>query len=206
MKLDTDPIRGLFPDDGGRGPSIQLCDGERFFVMDPRPEDINIRVIAHALPLLCRWTGQCDRFYSVAAHSMFVADVLEVYGNRPTVVLAGLLHDAHETYIGDISRPVKMMLRTMRPGLMEEVDAKLEAAIAERFGLDLTDDERRSVKNADDLALRCEGEQIVAGAKPWLADLPPNTRGWKILEKTPTARDFIKRFNGLRLRSAGESR
>lgn len=79
-------------------------------LIDPfnvKPEDICIEDIAHGLSLLCRYGGQCNRFYSVAEHSIIMATYP---GFKKWKALEMLLHDAAEAYIGDIIRPVKMAL------------------------------------------------------------------------------------------------
>ena len=79
-------------------------------VIDPlnvNPDDICIEDIAHGLSLLCRYNGQCDIFYSVAEHCITMATYP---GFRKWNPLTMLLHDAAEAYIGDIIRPVKLLL------------------------------------------------------------------------------------------------
>jgi len=75
--------------------------GKKFFPFAPHPHQIDIRDIAHGLSLLCRFSGQCPYFFSVAEHSIYVADNLK---------LEGLLHDASEAYLADLPRPVKIGL------------------------------------------------------------------------------------------------
>lgn len=55
------------------GDWMQTFTGRQFWPMDPRPEDLDILDIAHALSLLCRFGGHCQRFYSVAEHSVHVS-------------------------------------------------------------------------------------------------------------------------------------
>jgi uncharacterized protein len=79
--------------------------GNKFFPFAPHPHQIDIRDIAHGLSLLCRFSGQCPYFFSVAEHSIYVAN------NLPdNLKLEGLLHDASEAYLGDLPRPVKVGL------------------------------------------------------------------------------------------------
>jgi len=115
-------------DAGGRqGGWTMLSSGRRFWPFDPRPEDVDIGDIAHALSHVCRYGGHTRRFYSVAEHSINVAMALP-----PELRLAGLLHDAAEAYLGDIPRPIKRgkALRRWR-----EAEERLERVIAERFWL-----------------------------------------------------------------------
>lgn len=77
----------------------------KFYPLDPRPEDVDIRDIAHALSNVCRFAGHTRFHYSVAQHS-FLASVYA----PPESALPALLHDAAEAYMGDIARPWKKFL------------------------------------------------------------------------------------------------
>lgn len=82
---------------------IQTYTGRQFYPTNPDPNQICIEDIAHALSNICRFSGHCKAFYSVAEHSY----VLSSYITDPKLALAGLLHDAAEAYMGDITTPVK---------------------------------------------------------------------------------------------------
>ena len=43
-----------------RGHWMQLVSGKPFFPLDPRPEDIDINDIAHALSMVCRFGGATE--------------------------------------------------------------------------------------------------------------------------------------------------
>ena len=85
-----------------KGPWIATHAGRRFYFEAPHPDDVDITDVAHALSNLCRFTGHVNRFYSVAEHSINVSLLVP-----PEDALQGLLHDAHEAYIGDCSSPLK---------------------------------------------------------------------------------------------------
>jgi hypothetical protein len=85
-----------------KGDWIQTYSGLPYWPYDPRPEDVRIEDIAHALSMLCRFTGHCSRFYSVAEHSVNVARLVPA----PLAKMA-LLHDATEAYLNDLSKPLK---------------------------------------------------------------------------------------------------
>jgi len=109
------------------------------------PSDIDIVDIAHSLSNLCRFNGHSRKFYSVAQHSCWVAAHCP-----PEYKLEGLLHDAAEAYIGDVTRPLKQLLGEP----YKQLEQSIELAIALRFGL--TYPWPDSVKDADNLACRCE--------------------------------------------------
>lgn len=104
---------------------IQTHSGERFDLLAPRPEAVHIADIAHALAKLDRFGGHLPMHYSVAQHSLVVADHCPA-GLR----LSGLLHDAAEAYVGDLLTPIKRLLPDY-----ERIERRIWSAIAERFGL-----------------------------------------------------------------------
>lgn len=73
---------------------------------------VRVLDIAHALAKLNRFNGHTARLYSVAEHSLHVVTVMErELGVRdPAALLCGLMHDAHEAYLGDVSRPMQEAL------------------------------------------------------------------------------------------------
>lgn len=58
---------------GRLGDWIQVHSGGKFWPLDPRGEEVRIDDMAHALSLICRFTGHTKDFYSVAQHSVLVA-------------------------------------------------------------------------------------------------------------------------------------
>lgn len=162
-----------------RGEWMQTFTGRQFFPFDPKPEEIDPIDVAHALSLLCRYGGHVRRFYSVAEHCVHVSRAV-----HPDVALAALLHDAPEAYLGDVVRPLKRELLRGPYGMAE---AKVEAAIALRFGLwdgrglaPLMDAE---VKDADNRILLDERAALLGTSPaPWVVeDLEPlgvDVVGW----------------------------
>lgn len=96
---------------------------------DLRLGDIDIRDIAHHLSHINRFTGGTPVPYNVADHSVRVSE----YFCDPEMKLAGLLHDAAEAYINDLSSPLKHS-----PGMEFycELDKVISTRIFEAFGLD----------------------------------------------------------------------
>lgn len=99
----------LPPTSGSRSGStwIQTRTGRRFYPLDPRPEDVDLIDIAHALARQCRFSGHTSRFYSVAEHSVRVAMWVYERTHDPALAMLGLLHDASEAYLVDLPRPLK---------------------------------------------------------------------------------------------------
>jgi hypothetical protein len=101
--------------------------GVKFYVENPKIENIRIIDIAHSLSMQTRFAGHLRGFYSVAQHSVLVSQ------NVPKeLALCGLLHDAAEAYCQDMLRPIKYL-----PGMeaYRAVEANLERLIAQKYGL-----------------------------------------------------------------------
>lgn len=113
--------------------------GQRFYALDPSPEELHIEDIAHALSNQCRFAGHTIRHYSVAEHSYHVSHRCD-----PADALWGLLHDASEAYLVDVPKPIKVA-DSMR-GYREAEQALMDAVCA-RFGLPWV--EPASVRQAD---------------------------------------------------------
>lgn len=96
--------------DGRVGPWIQTFSGRKFFVFDPRPEDVDIEDIAHGLSNTCRFSGQVSKFYSVAQHSVLVSQCVFLATGSSSLALSSLLHDASEAYTGDFPSPWKKLV------------------------------------------------------------------------------------------------
>ena len=102
---------------------IMTYSGTPIAPLDPTPDDIKVVDIAHALAMTCRWAGHCHTFYSVAEHSVRVADLCVALGEKEGLSKAelkdlemlGLMHDATEAYVGDIPRPIKSEFRLVTP-------------------------------------------------------------------------------------------
>lgn len=71
----------------------------------PSPDSINLHDIAVGLTNVCRFSGQLPTHYSVAAHSLALAECF----SDPAEKVYALLHDASEAYITDVPSPVKRL-------------------------------------------------------------------------------------------------
>lgn len=139
---------------------IRTYTGIEFYLDDPRPEVVDIRDIAHALSNICRFTGHTKSFYSVAQHSVWVADCLILWDCPRSLVKAGLLHDAAEAYYGDLSYPLKLMLGEQ----LKAVTGPINRAVDEALGLtNLEPVHRAMIKSADNYGMLADGKAMVKG-------------------------------------------
>ena len=119
-------------------PTIQTSTGKCINYMVPDHRQICIEDIAQGLSNICRFTGQCREFYSVAQHSaqveFWLATWPEIKGlpasRRLNMRRVALLHDATEAYMGDMVRPLKRLCPEYA-----FIEDKLFGKILKAFGL-----------------------------------------------------------------------
>lgn len=108
-------------------PFITTYTGRRFHPLAPKPEEVCLADIAHALSMKCRYGGHCAQFYSVAEHSILVAALVP-----PEYRVEALLHDAAEAYLADLAWPLK---RSPEMRSFLEVEDRILTAVFQRFGV-----------------------------------------------------------------------
>lgn len=173
------------------GPWIQTRSGRCYPLLAPDPEDVVLDDIAYALASMPRFTGHAQRSawgfgYTIAQHSVHVSELVPAED-----AFAGLMHDAAEAYVGDMSSPLKRCLPDF--ALVERLSY---LAIARRFGLPLEMPE--SVKHADLVMLATEKRDLmVAGPEPWLPLPDPRAERVEIWAADYAEGRFRARFAGL---------
>lgn len=139
-----------------------------------------IEVIAHSLAQINRYTGHATRPYSVAEHSLLVADILAAQGLDHHAQRAGLMHDAHECLSGDASSPAKWALGAAWLAF----ENPLALMVRKHYGLQSAHTAyRQAIKHADLVALATERRDLMpydpAHNQPWPAidtpgaEIPP---------------------------------
>lgn len=145
-------------------PSIQTHVGLEFFPLDPKVESIDLRDVAHALSLKCRYTGHCLFFYSVGQHSVLMSRYLGKRGASLLDQKWALMHDASETYLPDVAGPIKRFL----PDFCAIEDRVLQA-VGARFELPWPKSDL--VTHADRLMYWRERRALMRDV-PWLDPAP----------------------------------
>lgn len=132
-------------------PWIETFSGIRFYLDDP---EFSHADIAHTLSMNCRYNGHCNKFYSVAEHSMLVSALVDELGGNEQQMLEALLHDATEAYLTDVPAPFKQLLPDW-----QKIDKALEVKFRSWMGF--PEVKAEIVKEADWLALFIEAYELL---------------------------------------------
>lgn len=176
----------------------------------------DIEVIAHALSYINRFTGNVGQ-YSVAQHCVLVAMMLP-----KELKLSGLLHDATEAYLGDVSAPLKRLLpdyknieqyyhsvidlhygvETEHPTI-KEYDLRMLIAEAKHFGLPLEHfpDVEPLYTTLEVWKPECAKEAFLAMYYNLTNEIKPGVVG----VETPEEKECLDNIDRAQLQALGES-
>ena len=164
---------------------IETVSGKLVDPANPNANDIDLYDIAWGLSRISRFAGHTMTPvpYNVAQHSVHVSNLAElcfngvdsdhIYldanirqtirncaANRKEVLIKALLHDAHETYTGDIPSPIKNVPEVR--AVLDQVEMRLDEAIYSRFNLSAkSDDEKLLIKFCDKVAQAIEANSFM---------------------------------------------
>jgi hypothetical protein len=168
---------------------LMLNHGHKYHLLDATQHDVVgsgiadvgkkpyvVSDISHALSRICRYTGNVKEFYSVASHSLLVAQIAhKMHG--PAAALIALAHDAGEIVVSDIPGPLK---RILPPETRQIIAAIEDRAVRFFLGImcipeEVYDDPevQRVVKYADKAALAIEARDVVWKRDDWKPERPP---------------------------------
>lgn len=161
--------------------------GNYFDFTDISSNTVTIFDIAQGLSNVCRFAGQCPKFYSVAQHSVLVAKLINhsreatdlSKEERRIVVFQGLMHDATEAFLGDVTTPLKKLLAAYKA-----LETELHADLMRRLGLPI--ELHALVKHYDLVALAIEQREVMKNTDEWLVlkDIRP-PRDYALPVQTP---------------------
>lgn len=141
-------------------PIILTYSGNYYDYKKPSESHLNILDVAHALSQICRYSGHCREFYSVAEHSVNVYQLLTDAGYDYEIRKAGLLHDSPESVMLDVVKPLKMLLPDYQ-ALEEEIELDMARRFEYQYPL------HPAVKWADLMMLNIEQRQIMNNEDEW---------------------------------------
>lgn len=138
-----------------------LPSGRAIDLLNPSEYTFTIDEVHNLLTRVRRFNGYG---ISVAQHSVMVADtILKITGN-PYLAMMGLLHDAAEAYIGDISSPVKQVLGEKLSQLETSVRSAISSQLFPQVNY-LTTGFEVIVKWVDMMALHYELNDLIADGR-----------------------------------------
>jgi len=105
---------------------INTASGNKIDLLNPKTDQISINDIAIALGNTSHFGGQTKRFFSVAQHSWLVAEIAPEHLKKEA-----LMHDAAEAYLGDMIKPLKILLPEY-----QRLEEQMLKVIFERYHLD----------------------------------------------------------------------
>lgn len=174
--------------------------GNTVSLSSPEPEGIDIRDIACSLSRINRFLGATRLPVNVADHSLNVVRYL-AHSKAPALVqLLGLLHDAHEAYIGDVIGPMRRELADWAGrDIVQRIADRFDQAIRKAFGLPvhIGVGTMAMIHVADEVILSAEWRDLMPGAPPVFAQPAPFAIKPRNADQSELA--FLKAFDQLRL-------
>jgi uncharacterized protein len=152
-------------------PWVLMVNGKPWDLLNPTADMVDMTAIAFVLGRIPRFGGHTPRgVVSVAQHSVhvsyLVSAMLEMKDTpqHHRAVLYGLLHDAHEFVLGDVTTPVVTAVAALagpdfKPA-WDDLKSRADRAILEAAGLPpkMPADVKALVKKADQIALVLEAQ------------------------------------------------
>jgi len=158
METSTINVTTISEEELKMEPYIETYTGLRVYFANITKEMISIHDIAHSLSQICRFTGHTKEFYSVAQHSVLVADAQTTLAEKR----AGLLHDASETYVNDLPSPLKASTDL---GDYTNLENRFHAVINKKYHVN--DGMTPNIKKADLEALFTEKRDVLNKPSDW---------------------------------------
>jgi len=171
----------------------------RFRYDNPSSEHVDIEDIATSLSRLARFNGHTKFPYWVAVHAVDVSRLVP-----PSVALEALLHDASESYMGDVISPLKGYFKSIWVDIEHKVNAAILQYINEREnfppGRELKYLMNPWIHAADATALKTEAIALCSDdAHSWEHIKDINPENYPIIEYTCSEAYtlFMDRYNEL---------
>jgi 5'-deoxynucleotidase YfbR-like HD superfamily hydrolase len=137
---------------------IETFTGVMFNLLHPTIEMIAIEDIAHSGSQLCRFTGHTRHHYSIAQHELHGSYLVPEEN-----ALEFLLHDAAESFVNDMSRPLKHM--TAMGDLYRPIEENIQVLVRKKYGLPVI--QSPIIHKIDNMMLLAEKKQLM-GKADWL--------------------------------------
>jgi uncharacterized protein len=160
----------------------QVTSGKMMDLAYPRIEAVDFDDIAEQLAKQPRFAGATpNAFFSVAQHSVHVADLVYSRSRDCELAAYGLLHDGHEAYLGDDTTPKRQALGVIAlevygpkgheivMDVMQAQRWRLDAVILQAAGLKFPVPATTAVliKRVDLAMLKTERLALMPAGPPW---------------------------------------
>lgn len=173
-------------------------------LLNPNSRTIGLLDICRHLSRILRYNGGGNPVITVAEHCVLGARMV-----HEDIALEFLMHDAHEAYTGDITRPVIVAIQAicvMHGAMIDpvaEIKRRLQRAIDKKWDLKTDARTMQAVRDADLRMLQTERQQILGPPpKPWF--LPDSVKPYDLaIEGWPPARAELE-FRGMFIELASE--
>lgn len=160
------------------GNTIKTRSGNYIDLLDPKEEQINFSDIAGALSKICRFNGQSSQFYSVSEHLCHCVFQALLDGRSQAVCVAVYAHDFSESFLGDMTKPLKLLLPDY-----QNIEKNMEEVIGRKFGIDIHEHEA-AVKEIDHAMLIAERKVLMSHddvkwhGERQAREINPDIKGW----------------------------
>ena len=140
-----------------RGFFVETVSGHIVYPLFATPGDISVEDIAHHLSQINRYNGATRYPYSVAQHSVLMANYALRSGYDPRYVLAVLMHDAAEAYLQDLITPIKRRcINSTYETCTQTIDKAIRGFLVDCFGMVLPADADAIIHSLDTRILLTE--------------------------------------------------
>ncbi len=128
---------------------INTVSGLILNLINPQANQICLKDMVTAMAHICRFGGQSNRHWSVAEHTLLVWYLAPKHLKR-----AALLHDATEAYLGDVIKPLKVLLAD----IYGPIEDNMARVIFDKYRVDFN--QLADIKTYDLSALGLEHEYL----------------------------------------------
>jgi uncharacterized protein len=185
--------------------------GQFFYDAADGKSAISIVDIARSLSRTIRFNGHSSSPITVAEHSVVVMEIVQTEGGTERQQLYALMHDAHEAYTGDVSRPLKHFLQERYNVNLRGLEQSIQARIYKELGIPLPEPaELALVERADLYALAAERKLFMSSNHAWHTDgvqLPDYVEGsYGVWDEDEAMRIFEKNYDRLKSSTTFEAR
>lgn len=133
---------------------IKVRSGNYIDLVDPKPDQFVFDDIAAGLSKICRFGAQIPKWYTVAEHSWWCYKFGLTDGLSSDLLKALLMHDATEAFLGDVVKPLKLLMPEYN-----KIEDNMAKCIGEKYNVDF-ESNHKLIKKYDNAMLIAERDAI----------------------------------------------